>query len=86
MPSVLAGVIDRLNEHLESPYERWAPHYYPVATSSTEVIVDAVGCIGVCVETWEAFEEPRRIEMQRLAVTALLDAVGVGLVLGGPTS
>jgi hypothetical protein len=86
MPSVLAGVIDRLNEHLDSPYERWAPHYYPVATSSTEVIVDAVGCVGVCVETWEAFEEPRRIEMQRLAVTALLDAVGVGLVLGGPTS
>jgi hypothetical protein len=79
MPELLGGVIDRLNQDLKSPYERWAPHHYPVATSSTEVIVDAVGCIGVCVETWEAFDEPRRIEMQRLAVTALLDAVGVGL-------
>jgi hypothetical protein len=83
MPELLSGVIDRLNEQLVSPYERWAPHCYPVATSSTEVIVEAVGCTGVCVETWEAFEEPRRIEMQRLAVTALLDAVGVGVALAG---
>lgn len=82
MPELLTGVIDRLNEQLASPYERWAPHYYPVATSSTEVIVDAIGCVGVCVETWEAFEETRRIEMQRLAVTALLDAIGVGLDVG----
>lgn len=82
MPDALNGVIERLNETLESPYERWAPHYYPVATSSTEVIVEATGCLGVCVETWEAFEEPRRIAMQRLAVAALLDAVGVGLTLG----
>jgi hypothetical protein len=83
MPELLSGVIDRLNERLVSPYERWAPHYYPVATSSTEVIVEAVGCTGVCVDTWEAFEVPRRIEMQRLAVTALLDAVGVGVALAG---
>jgi uncharacterized protein len=79
MPPVLDQVIERLNRELVSPYELWATHYYPVATSSTEVIVDKVGCLGVCVETWEAFEERRRIDMQRSAVHALLDAVGVGL-------
>jgi uncharacterized protein len=79
MPAELPPVIERLNRDLASPYELWAPHYYPVSTSSTEVIVEKVGCLGVCVETWEGFEERRRIDMQRMAVHALLDAVGVGL-------
>jgi hypothetical protein len=48
MPSIIQLVVDRLNETRQSPYELWAPHYYPVATSSTEVIVDRVGCV-VCV-------------------------------------
>jgi uncharacterized protein len=77
MPDIIQPVIERLNKTLESPYEVWAPHYYPVATSSTEVIVDRVGCIGVCVETWEVFEEARRIQMQRQVVRYLLEAVGV---------
>lgn len=77
MPAELAPVIAELNLHLEHPYEKWDAHYYPVATSSTEVIVDKVKCFGVCVETWEVFEERRRIDMQRLAVTTLLKAVGV---------
>lgn len=76
MPKMIGCVIDELNQTLEHPYEKWAPHYYPVATSSTEVIVEAVGCVGVCVETWEVFEESRRIAMQRNAVMALLRAVG----------
>jgi uncharacterized protein len=76
MPAILDGVIAELNQQLESPYEKWAPHYYPVATSSTEVIVDKLGCIGVCVETWEVFEERRRVDMQRNAVMALLRAIG----------
>jgi hypothetical protein len=41
------------------------------------VIVDKVGCIGICVETWEVFEERRRIDMQRQVVTYLLEDVGV---------
>lgn len=72
MPEVVPIVCAKLNEELEHPYERWAPHYYPVSTSSTEVIVDAIGCVGLCIETWIYFEERRRIDMQRRVVELLL--------------
>lgn len=77
MPQVVQHVVDRLNEGRQSPYELWAPHYYPVATSSTEVIVDRVGCIGVCVETWMGFPEERRVAMQRLTVRYFLEELGL---------
>jgi predicted deacylase len=77
MPPVVQRVVDRMNQALQNPYELWAPHYYPVATSSTEVIVDRVGCIGICVETWEVFDERRRIDMQKDVVRLLLEEVGV---------
>jgi len=57
--------------------EVWATQYYPVATSSTEVIVDAVGCVGVCVETWMGFDEARRVAMQREVVRHFLDGLGI---------
>lgn len=76
-PAIIDRVVARLNEQLLNPYELWAPHYYPVATSSTEVIVDRVGCVGICVETWEVFEERRRIDMQKLVVQLLLKDLGV---------
>ena len=76
MPALIGRVVARLNERLAGEEERWAPHYYPVATSSTEVIVDAIGCVGVCVETWMGFPERRRIEMQRTVVDLLLDEIG----------
>jgi len=47
-----------------------------VATSSTEVIVDRVGCVGVCVETWMGFEEPRRVAMQKQTVRFFLEELG----------
>jgi uncharacterized protein len=77
MPSIVQLVIDRLNEARQSPYELWAPHYYPVATSSTEVIVDRVGCVGVCVETWMGFDEARRVAMQRQTVRFFLEELGL---------
>ena len=77
MPAIVAKTVDRLNARFTSEQEHWAPHYYPVATSSTEVIVDAVGCIGICVETWMGFEEAHRIEMQKAVVELLLDEIGV---------
>ena len=77
MPSIIAQVIDRLNEARQSPYELWAPHHYPVATSSTEVIVDRIGCVGVCVETWMGFEEARRVAMQRQTVQFFLEELGI---------
>jgi predicted deacylase len=76
-PQIVQRVVDQMNTTLQSPYELWAPHYYPVATSSTEVIVEKFGCIGLCIETWEVFEERRRIDMQRQIVRLLLEEIGV---------
>ncbi|MCB9591734.1 MAG: succinylglutamate desuccinylase/aspartoacylase family protein [Sandaracinaceae bacterium] len=77
MPEILGRAVDRLNGGRRSDDEAWAPQYYPVSTSSTEVIVDAIGCVGICVETWMGFDERRRIEMQNEVVRILLDEVGV---------
>lgn len=76
MPAIIGTVVERMNAALQNPYELWAPHYYPVSTSSTEVIVDKVGCIGVCVETWKGFDEPRRVQMQKDVIRFLLEEVG----------
>lgn len=76
MPPVVADVVRALNDELAHPYERWAPHYFPVSTSSTEVIVAALGCTGLTVETWKGFDEPRRVAMQRRTVDLLLRAHG----------
>lgn len=76
-PPVVDRLVDRLNARFTDPAERWAPLYYPVATASTEVIVDAIGCVGLCIETWMGFEEPRRVVMHRTVVEYLLDDLGV---------
>ncbi len=76
-PPLIERSVARMNEQLEHPYEKWDTHYYPVATSSTEVIVDAVGCTGICVETWMGFTERRRIDMQKRVVHILLEEIGV---------
>lgn len=76
-PPELERVVGRLNDALQTPQERWSTHYYPVATSSTEVIVDAIGCVGTCVETWMGFPEARRIEMHKQVVLELLAEIGV---------
>ncbi len=72
MPGVVQDVVDQLNAARATDDEAWAPLFYPVATSSTEVIVDAVGCVGICVETWMGFPEARRVDMQRQVVRLLL--------------
>ena len=77
MPTIVGRVIERMNASLADPYELWSPHYYPVATSSTEVIVERTGCIGLCVETWKGFDEARRVQMQRQVVIALLTELGL---------
>jgi len=77
MPPVIGRVVERLNALRASDEETWATQHYPVATSSTEVIVDAIGCVGICVETWMGFPEARRIEMQREVVDILLDELGI---------
>ena len=76
-PTVIEHTVDRLNEHSSSPEERWCTLYFPVATSSTEQIVEATGCVGTCVETWMGFEESRRVAMHKQVVRLLLDAYEV---------
>jgi hypothetical protein len=76
-PAVVDRAVERLNGLCLSEEERWEPLYYPVATSSTEVIVDRIGCIGICVETWMGFDEGRRVAMQKDVVRVLLDEVGL---------
>jgi uncharacterized protein len=78
-PALIDRVIERLNRELDNPYEVWSAHHYPIATSSTEVIVERVGCLGICVETWLGFPEARRISMQRRTVELLLEELGMPL-------
>ncbi len=72
VPPTLVRAVESLNEGIQSEDERWATHYYPVSTSSTEVIVEAVGCVGTCVETWMGFPVERRVEMHKEVVLTLL--------------
>ena len=76
MPPIVGRVVERLNATRQSDDEAWATQHYPVATSSTEVIVDAIGCVGICVETWMGFSLARRVQMQREVVRLLLDELG----------
>lgn len=76
-PPIVDRTLARLNETFTGDNEHFDPQYFPVATSSTEVIVDAVGCVGLCIETWMEFPEARRVEMQRAVVEFLLDDIGV---------
>jgi hypothetical protein len=76
-PAELSDVVRALNGSIRDESERWDTLYYPVATSSTEVIVEATGCLGVCVETWMGFDERRRIDLQKEVVLRLLDRIGV---------
>lgn len=77
IPDAVSETVAALNRSLASEEERWAAQYYPVATSSTEVIVDATGCVGICVETWMGFPERRRIEMQKEVVRHFLRHFGL---------
>lgn len=76
-PAIVDRTVEQLNALFTSEQERWDPQYFPVATSSTEVIVDAIGCIGLCIETWMGFEERHRIDMQKAVVLLLLEDIGV---------
>jgi hypothetical protein len=77
MPPIIDRVIERLNARFTGEQEHFDPQYYPVATSSTEVIVEAVGCVGLCTETWMGLAETRRIEMHKAIVEYLLEDIGV---------
>jgi uncharacterized protein len=86
LPAAVERVVERMNESLQSPYELWAAHYYPVPTSSTEVIVDRTACLGACVETWMGFEESRRIAMAQQTVRYFLEELGLLSIPSPPSS
>ena len=77
MPEVVQRLVDGMNEDLEHPYEKWAPHYYPIDTASSEVIEAATGCLGLCIETWMGFELERRVAMQKRIVNLILCEAGL---------
>ena len=81
-PPIVDRTVAKLRERFTREGEHFDPQYYPVATSSTEVIVDAIGCVGLCIETWMGFEEARRIQMQRAVVELLLADIGVRTLPG----
>lgn len=76
-PPIVDEVVARLRERFTEPDERFDAQYYPVATSSTEVIVEATGCIGLCIETWMGFAESRRVVMHKTIVRYLLEALAL---------
>lgn len=81
-PPIVDRLCAALNTSLESPYETWAPHFYPVPTSSTEVIVDALTSLGtdttgLCIETWMGFTLERRVAMQKRVVELMLADLGL---------
>jgi hypothetical protein len=85
-PPLVDRIVAAMNAELANPYELWAPHFYPVPTSSTEVLVDRIGpehMVGLCIETWMGFELPRRIAMQQAVVRHAL--VAMGLMAAAPT-
>ncbi|MGB1699317.1 MAG: succinylglutamate desuccinylase/aspartoacylase family protein [Nannocystaceae bacterium] len=77
-PAIVDAAVSKMNTTLHHPAETWAPHYFPVSTSSTEVIVERLGCVGLCIETWMGFPLARRVAMHREIVCVLLEEIGVG--------
>ena len=79
-PPIVDRLVAAMNTDLATAYEVWAPHYYPVATSSTEVLVEMQGAdrmVGLCIETWMGFELARRVTMQKAIVRYALAECGV---------
>jgi len=79
-PALVDRLVAGMNAALDNPYERWAPHFFPVDTSSTEVLVAMMGAdrmVGLCIETWMGFERPRRVAMQKAIVRLALTDLGI---------
>ncbi len=79
-PPLVEALVAGMNAALEAPYELWAPHHFPVATSSTEMLVEMLGpdtVTGLCIETWMGFERPRRVAMQKRIVKLALKGAGM---------
>lgn len=88
-PPIVDRIVAHMNQSLDNGYELWAPHYYPVSTSSTEVIVERMGAdqlVGLTIETWMGFELARRVVMQKAVVRYLLSDLGLALTSASAAS
>lgn len=78
-PPVLKDWLSRLNGKITAVPERFIGTYFPIPTSSTEVLVAKFRLKGgFCVETWSGLPLPRRIAYHRSAIETFLTSVGVG--------
>lgn len=76
-PQILQSWLTKLNAKLLTREELFSSVFYPIPTSSTEVLVQRHSLAGgFCIETWTGFEERRRVQMQIAAVESFLEAVG----------
>lgn len=77
-PALLDDWLKRLNAGVTAPQQRFNAKYFPIPTSSTEVMVAELKLKGgFCVETWRNLPLDRRIAYQRAAVETFLQTVGI---------
>jgi hypothetical protein len=77
-PEYLDAWIEQTNRNALTRKEYFWPYFFPIETSSTEVLVDQYKLKGgFCVETWTGFPLSRRVARQNDAVRALLTLVKV---------
>lgn len=85
-PPLLADWLARLNATVAAPGDKFHIKYFPISTSSTEVMTDALHLKGgFCVETWRGLQFPQRIAYQRAAVETFLQSVGIDARYGQDT-
>jgi hypothetical protein len=83
-PPYLKDWIGALNARIADPRQHFLARYFPIPTSSTEVMVANLRLKGgFCVETWREFAMPYRVQLQRAAVETFLLTVHVGYHLDG---
>jgi len=71
-PRILAPWVERINSEIHEP-QKFKVIYYPIPTSSTEVLVERFALKGgFCVETWKGYQPRRRIAMQLLVAQSFL--------------
>jgi len=77
-PAVLEPWLARLNATIADARERFVASYFPIPTSSTEVMVAQLALKGgFCVETWSGLPWRERVHLQWSAVDTFLTTLGI---------
>lgn len=76
-PRLVWTWLQAMNKDLDFD-EKFCHYYCPQEYGGTDIMVRQLGLKGgFAVETWRAFDLPRRVEMQKLAVLTFLEQVGM---------